>query len=184
MFRKAAIVCFIALLGSVAACGSRGTATGTAAAQRPAVGRPAAVAAARVPVSACLTQSTKALATSRFAVNAGLAAGAFTRYIYAPYAAGTFTTGAASAKAAAAGAFVLGRLNAASQVARGNPALYKMMVAPTGTFASAVEGLVTGAKAGDISGSDVTSAWNALQDFRSAAANAGASFKDVNATVG
>jgi hypothetical protein len=180
MFRKAAIAVSILLLAFTTACGSGKSATDTAAG-----GNAAATASA----GACPAHNTKAFAKTRFVADAGLAAGAFKRYIYTPYQDGKFRKGthgrvAAIAKAVAAGAFVLNRLSAARQLAHANPTLCKFTIAPLGKFTAAVQGIVTKGKSGNIDASDVTSTSGVLGMLRSAATSAGAGFKDQNATVG
>ncbi|MEV6741268.1 hypothetical protein AB0N14_31905 [Streptomyces sp. NPDC051104] len=69
-------------------------------------------------------------ARARFAVNAGLAAGAVHEWIVKPWKAGTFKKGAkgrrtALAKAGLAGTFAYNRLGAAARNAQGDPALAK-----------------------------------------------------------
>src|SRR5512142_2443158 len=112
---------------SLVACGS-GTNSSSAG-----PGTPASVAASNPGATednaACpSTGNARPLAKTRFALHAGLAVGAFHRYIYKPLRAGGFQAGADKrartfAKAALAGAFVVHELKVAKGFAEANPAL-------------------------------------------------------------
>lgn len=175
------IVVSFLLLALVAACSSNKSASNTSAAGG---GTPNATA------SACPAHNTRHFAKTRFVADAALAGGAFKRYIYTPYEQGKFKKGAdgrvkAIGKAVLAGAFVVNRLNAAKKNAEASPLLCKTMVAPIARFESAIKGLVAKGKSGDVAASAVTSSSGVLQQLHSAAAGAGAGFKDnTAATVG
>jgi hypothetical protein len=82
------------------------------------------------------------LAKTRFVLNAGLAAGATYQWLYKPFKAGTFKSGAkgrtaALAKGALAAAFTYNRAKAALNDANGDPTLSKA----TGALSSAVDSL-------------------------------------------
>jgi hypothetical protein len=181
MFRKAAIAVSVLLLMFATACGSSKSATNTAAGGPGGSASPSA--------SACPTENTRHFAKTRFTIDAGLAAGAFKRYIYTPYQAGKFKSGAdgrkaAIAKAAVAAVFVLDQLRRAKNNAEANPTLCKVMVAPMRKLMASVQGLITKAKGGDLNAPDVTSSSGVLDGFRSAAQQAGAGFKDANPSLG
>ncbi len=178
MVRKLSVILVIALLAFTAACSSKSSSTVNSA---PA-SNTAAAAAGSTP-GACPTENTKSFAKTRFVADVALAGGAFKRYIYTPAKTGKFKKGAhgrvlALAKAAAAGAFTVNRLNAAKDAAEANPTLCKLLVAPMAKFSAAVSGLVGKAKGGNIDPSDVNSGDGFLSDLHGAASQGGAPFTD------
>jgi hypothetical protein len=181
MFRKLSVILVIALLAFTVACGSSGSSTNAAS------GGASAVAAASP--GACPTSNTKSFAKTRFVADIALAGGAFKRYIYTPAKAGKFKKGAkgkilALVKGAAAGAFVINRLDAAKTAAQSNPTLCKLLAAPIAKFSAAVSGLVGKAKSGSINPADVDSGNSFLSDMHGAASQGGAAFTDnTNASV-
>jgi len=181
MFRKLSVILVIALLAFTAACSSTSSTVGNAAAS--AAG--SNVAAASATPSACPTSNTKSFAKTRFVADIALAGGAFKRYIYTPAKDGKFQKGAngkvtALIKAAAAGLFVVNRLDAAKSAAEANPTLCKVLAAPLAKFRAEVTGLVDKAKggAGSINPGDVSSGGSSLSDLHDAAAKGGAAFTD------
>ena len=134
--------------------------------------------------------NTVKFAKTKFVADAALAGGAFKRYIYTPAKDGKLKKGAhgrvlALVKAAAAGAFVVNRLEAAMTAAQGNPTLCKIFVAPAKKLQAALVGLVSKAKSGSIDPSDVSGASSALTDLHSAATQGGSGFTDnTNASIG
>ena len=181
MFRKLSIILVIALLAFSAACSSTSSTVNNAAAN--ATG--SNVAAASATPTACPTSNTKSFAKTRFVADIALAGGAFKRWIYTPAKDGKFKHGAqgkvtALIKAAAAGLFVVNRLNAAKNAAEANPTLCKVLAAPLQRFSSEVSSLVSKAKggAGSINPGDVTSGGTSLSDLHSAASQGGAAFTD------
>lgn len=185
MFRKLSIVLVIGLLAFTAACSSK-TSVSNASGSGSGVG----VVASATP-GACPTKNTKAFAKTRFVADIALAGGAFKRYIYTPAKDGKFKKGTkgktvALVKAAAAGLFVVNRLNAAKNAAQANPTLCKVLAAPLARFSSAVSGLTGKAKnpLGSINPGDVTSGGDLLSNLHNAASQGGAAFTDnQNANV-
>jgi hypothetical protein len=180
MFRKLAIILAIALLAFTAACSSKTSSTNAAAA----AGTGAGVVATSTP-NACPTTETKKFAKTLFVADAALAGGAFKRWIYDPAKAGKFKKGAqgktvALIKAAAAGAFVINRLNAAKTNVQSDPTLCKLLIEPISKFSSAVSSLVGQAKGGTgtIEPSDVDSGNTLLSDLHNAASKGGNAFTD------
>jgi hypothetical protein len=138
---------------------------------------------------ACPTAETKKFAKTEFVADAALAGGAFKRYIYSPAKAGKFRHGAkgkvvALIKAAAAGAFVINRLNAAKVNVENDPTLCKVLIAPLQSLSAAVSGLIGKAKngLGTISPSDVDGGNTALADLHNAASSGGSAFTDNTST--
>jgi hypothetical protein len=179
MFRKLSVILVIALLAFTAACSSKSSSTNGASG-----GAGPSVVATASP-GACPTKNTESFAKTKFVADVALAGGAFKRYIYTPAKAGKFQKGAkgkvvALIKAAAAGAFVINRLDAAKNAAQANPTLCKVLAAPVAKFSAAVSGLVGKAKGGvgTINPADVDSGNSFLSDVHSAASQGGAAFTD------
>jgi hypothetical protein len=175
MFRKLSFILVIALLAFTAACSSKSSSTDAA-------GAGASVVATATP-GACPTKNTESFAKTKFVADVALAGGAFKRYLYTPAKAGKFQKGAhgkilALVKAAAAGAFVINRLDAAKNAAEANPTLCKLLAAPVAKFSAAVSGLIGKAKGGSISPSDVNSGNGFLSDLHNASSQGGAAFAD------
>lgn len=180
MLRKLSIILVIGLLAFTAACSSKSSSINSA----PNAASAAGVAAGGTP-SGCPTANTKAFAKTRFVADIALATGAFKRWIYTPAKDGKFAKGAhgkvtALIKAAAAGAFVINRLDAAKSAAEASPALCKVLVTPMANFRAAVAGLISKARggAGTINPGDVTSGGTYVSDLHSAASQGGAAFTD------
>jgi hypothetical protein len=181
VLRKWSIVVVIALLAFTAACSSKSSTSATVSA-----GGTTVAAAGTCPTGG----NTVKFAKTKFVVDAALAGGAFKRYIYTPAKDGKLKKGAkgrvlALIKAAAAGAFVVNRLEAAMTAAQGNPTLCRIFVAPARKLQTAMLGLLGKAKSGSIGPADVNGAASTLTDLHSAAASGGAGFTDnTNASVG
>jgi hypothetical protein len=179
MFRKLSVILVTVLLAFTAACSSKSSSTNAASA-----GAGPSVVATASP-GACPTKNTESFAKTKFVADVALAGGAFKRYIYTPAKAGKFQKGAkgkvlALVKAAAAGAFVINRLDAAKNAAQANPTLCKVLAAPVAKFSAAVSGLVGKAKGGvgTINPADVDSGNSFLSDVHGAASQGGAAFTD------
>jgi len=189
MFRKVLVV--PVLLVTLAGCGSSSNDTATTgAAASGAVATPATSPAMSPAQSSatCPTKSTKRLAKTRFVADAGLAFGAFHRWIWKPYKAGTFKSGAdgrtkSIVKAAAAGAFALNRLNAGRKLINADPTLCKALKQPVEALWNQVSGLTDKLKSGGFDGSSVESAQKAVEDLKSKASDAGANISDKNVPV-
>lgn len=134
---------------------------------------------------ACPTAQTRKFAKTRFITNAGLAAGAFKRYIYSPYRNGSFKSGAkgqkrAIVKAAAAGLFTLDQIRRARANVQADPTLCKMLSAPMQKLSAVMKGMVDKLRKGEIDPSAIGAASGALEQTRGTAGSAGAGFKDKN----
>jgi hypothetical protein len=183
MFRKLSISLVTALLAFTAACSSSSgtnTASGSAA--------NANVVAASAP-NACPTSETKKFAKTLFVTDTALAGGAFKRYIYTPAKEGKFKNGAkgkavALVKAATAGVFVIGRLNAARANVESDPTLCKLISASITKFSAAVTGLIGKTKGGtgSIGPSDVDGGDSLLGNLHTAATKGGTGFNDNTST--
>jgi hypothetical protein len=189
MLRKTFVIIPVVLL-ALAGCSNKSKDAAVTGAQgQPSVGAPAAPpaappAATATPMS-CPTAATRKFAKTRFVANAGLAAGAFKRYIYTPYQSGAFKSGAhgqkrAIVKAAAAGVFTLDQLRRAKTNVEADPALCKVLAAPLSNLMSTMKNAVGKLKRGDADPSTIGAASGALEQTRGAAGGAGAGFKDKN----
>jgi hypothetical protein len=116
--------------------------------------------------------------TARFALHAGLAFGAFHRYIYTPLKSGALKNPlshkAATLKAIIAGAFTVHEVKAASQAAKSNPKLAKL-AAPLTALSGAITAAVASAKSGKVNTSQLESSNSAIDSIKREAASAGTS---------
>ncbi|MDX6742025.1 hypothetical protein [Actinocorallia sp. A-T 12471] len=151
------------------------TASGAAASQVP------TVTASPTGAAACPTAATKKFAKTRFVADAGLAFGAFNQWILKPYNAGGFNADAPKrkrtiAKAVAAGAFSLNRLNAARKMINADPTLCKTLKAPVEALWATASAAIEKVKTGDTSG--ISDASSALENMRQQAKDDGINIKD------
>jgi hypothetical protein len=159
-------LCLVAVLSvfalAVAGCGTSSSSSTSAAA-------PAAA-------STASTTATTHLAKTKFVLHAGLAFGAFHRWIYKPAKAGElshplehkFTT----VKAALAAAFVYHELRLALADAQSSPTLSKL-VAPITDLQNKLHGLAGSVKSGGASASDVAGIDSTVSSIKNQAAAAG-----------
>ncbi|KAA9379883.1 hypothetical protein F5972_09630 [Microbispora cellulosiformans] len=123
-------------------------------------------------------------AKTRFALHAGLALGAFHRYIYKPLRSGGFKQGAEKrkrtfAKAAVAGVFALHELKVAKGFAVANPTLCKAVEGVDGK----VRALTGKLRSGTASEADLDAGEYSMNGLQSDAAKTGYRFKERNVTV-
>ena len=114
------------------------------------------------PASGCPTSNTTSFAKTKFVLHAGLAFGAFHRYLYKPYQAGTFKSGAHGRitgfiKAGLAALYIKREVRLASADVAANPLLCKAIGAPLSTIGTGVQAAVSKLKGGD------ASAWSAIE---------------------
>ncbi|GGQ17085.1 hypothetical protein [Streptosporangium pseudovulgare] len=124
------------------------------------------------------------LAKTRFALHAGLALGAFYRYIYRPLRSGGFKAGAEKrkrtfAKAAVAGLFTLHELKVARGFALANPGLCRSVKAVSDRF----DALTAKLRNGTATEADVAAGRQAFGQLQQGAAQNGYGFKEKNVTV-
>ncbi|MGV9536926.1 hypothetical protein ACWEU6_24890 [Streptosporangium sandarakinum] len=124
------------------------------------------------------------LAKTRFALHAGLALGAFHRYIYRPLRSGGFKAGAEKrkrtfAKAAVAGLFTIHELKVARGFALANPSLCRSVKAVSDRF----DALTAKLRNGTATEADVTSGRQVFSQLQQGAAQNGYDFKEKNVTV-
>lgn len=119
---------------------------------------------------------------TKFVLHGGLAFGAFHHFVYKPFKAGTFASGAhgrvsALVKAALAGAFVVHELKLAKQDAESSPTLCHL-VAPLDEAAAALSGLTGKLHSGNVSDTDVDGAASKIDSAQQGAGQAGVQVPD------
>ncbi len=107
----------------------------------------------------CPTTNTTSFATTEFVLRSGLAFGAFHRYLYRPYRAGTFSKGAdgrvtAFVKGGAATLFIEREVRLASEDVAANPTLCKAIAEPLAKAGDTVAAAFAEVKGGNASGID------------------------------
>ncbi|HST54990.1 MAG TPA: hypothetical protein VLJ42_03720 [Solirubrobacteraceae bacterium] len=116
-------------------------------------------------------------AKTRFLLHAGLAFGAFHRYVYKPFKAGSFAHPLqhklALVKAGAAALFVVHEVRKARDAAQGSPALLKLF-SPLDALAGTLTGVAAGLKSGHLDAPSIESAKSAVDSIKGDAASAGA----------
>ncbi|MER6814883.1 hypothetical protein ABT299_36900 [Spirillospora sp. NPDC000708] len=190
MFRRV-LVLPVLLLALVAAsgCGGGGGKAHEDGAHA-AAGRGAAAGSPAASPSSCPTEATKHFAKTRFAADAGLAIGAFHRYIWKPYQAGSFKQGAdgrtkAFAKAGAAGLFAANRLNAARKLIGADPKLCNALKVPAEKVAAMFSALAGRFKSGQLDQSQIGSVNSAVDGLKSdAQSRAGANIQEKAPNLG
>ncbi|MCW2720432.1 MAG: hypothetical protein JWR81_4254 [Pseudonocardia sp.] len=155
----------VAVVGLTAGCGPKAAASAVAS------GTPSASASAG---AGCQQVGTVNFDKTKFVLHAGLAFGAFHHFIYAPFKAGSFTSGAkgrtsALVKAGLAGLFTAHEMSVAKTDAESSPTLCKL-VAPFDQASSAIGGLVSKIKNGSASSSDLDKLNGQVNTLQSSAA--------------
>jgi hypothetical protein len=122
------------------------------------------------------------LPTVKFALHAGLAFGAFHRWIYKPLKNGTFSGGifkhkVALVKAGLAGAFAYHELKLAIKAAQASPKLSKL-VAPVTALTDKLKSVASSAKSGKIDTSSITSANGDITSLSGLAKQSGISLSE------
>ena len=128
------------------------------------------------------------LPTAKFALHAGLAFGAFHRYIYKPLRDGTFSGGilkhkVALVKAGLAGVFAYHELKLALVDAQASPTLRKL-VAPVTALADKLKSIGGSAKSGNFDPSTITSANGDVASLSGLAKQAGVSVSPQEPSAG
>jgi hypothetical protein len=139
-----------------------------------------ATAGASVAPTSCPSEAT-GFAKTKFVAHAALGFGAFHRYIYKPYRAGTFKSGAhgrllAFIKAALAALFIKREVRLAGVAAQKSPALCNHILVPLRTVSETVQAAVSKLKTGDTSG--VGAVESAISQVKSQASSHGASITE------
>lgn len=105
----------------------------------------------------CPTSNTKTFAKTRFVLHTAEGFGAFHRYLYKPFKAGSFTKGHAGRikaflKAGAAALFIKRQVRLATEDVKANPTLCTLIAAPLAKVGDTISGAVSKLKTGDASG--------------------------------
>lgn len=150
--------------------------------------QPLAGASASTDASSCPTSNTTPFAKSKFLLHTGLAFGAFHRYLYKPFRAGTFTSGGAGhrvlvfAKAGAAALFIKREVRLSIEDVKASPILCKTLAAPLSSLSDTVGSAVSKLKSGDTS--PLTDVNSQIATIEGQAGKAGTSItEDPNATI-
>lgn len=144
------------------------------------------VASASAAPTACPSEAS-GFAKTKFIAHAALGFGAFHRYIYKPYQAGAFRSGAhgrlaAFVKAGLAALFIKREVRLAFAAAQNSPALCKLIVSPLRTVSETVQAAVSRLKQGDASG--VGAVQSAISQVKSQASSQGANIvENANAPL-
>lgn len=137
--------------------------------------------------SGCPSSNSTGFAKTKFVLHAGLAFGAFHRYLYKPLQAGTFKSGAhgritAFVKAGLAALYIKREVRLAYGDVKANPTLCKAIAAPLQSVGDSVQAAVTKLKGGDASG--ITSLQSSVSSVESKSASHGTTVQeDANAPV-
>jgi hypothetical protein len=169
MLRGALLVCVLGVLGvAVAGCGNSSSSSS-----------PAGAGAAASTTSA--TTSSIGLAKTKFVLHAGLAFGAFHRWIYKPLKAGQLqhplSHKLTTIKAALAVGFIVHELKLALADAQADPTLSKL-VAPITAIQSKFSGAVSGIKSGNVDTAGLDSVESAIGSLKGQASSAGQSITE------
>ena len=136
-----------------------------------------AAASRTVAVAACTQVGTKHFAKTRFLLHAGLGIGAFRHFVYTPFKAGKFKSGAkgrvkAMIIAGAAALFTYHELKTAKKFAEANKTLCKL-VAPIDKLTAALPGLGSGLKSGKLNDAGINGAAQNVASFKGSATRLG-----------
>ena len=136
--------------------------------------------------SGCPTSNTTAFAKTKFVLHTGLAFGAFHRYLYKPYQAGSFTSGTTThkvlqaTKAGVSALYIKREVRLAIIDVQANPALCSTLITPLRSVSDTLDGAVSKLKNGDTSG--ITSTESLITAVEGGAAKNGAPItEDPNA---
>lgn len=131
--------------------------------------------------SASVSTASISHAKTKFVLHAGLAFGAFHRWIYKPLKAGDFSHPLShkltTLKAAAAGLFVYHELKLALADAQADPTL-SHLVAPITALQNKISGLASSLRSGHVDTSTIQSANGAIGSIHGQAASAGQAITD------
>jgi hypothetical protein len=168
--RKASrFIGIIVLLVALAGCGGGQTAQSSASS--------ASSARASTVIAACSQVGTKHIAKTRFLLHAGLAIGAFRHFVYVPFKAGKFKSGApgrikSMAVAGVAALFAYHELKVAKGFAETDKTLCKL-VAPIDELTAKLSSLGSGLKSGKLDEAGINSAAQNVASVKGSATKLG-----------
>jgi hypothetical protein len=168
--RLVALLCLTGALGiAIAGCGSSSSST-----------TPNGGSAAAGTTTSASTSSTQ-FAKTKFVLHAGLAFGAFHRWIYKPLKAGTLqhplTHKLTAIKAVLAGAFVVHEVRLALAAAKADPTLSKL-VAPITGLEQKLSAAVSGIKSGNVDAASLEGVQSLIGSVKDKASSAGQSITE------
>lgn len=172
--RRTKLAVLVALLALLAACG--GTTTNSTASGG---GTPSAGATPTGgPSGACVSAGTSHLAKTRFLLHVGIAFGAFHRYIYNPYRAGSFKAGAAGrtaalAKAGASALVVAYEIKQAEKAAAQDPTLCHLLT-PLTALSGAAAAIGPALTGGTFNPTQLLDLKNKIDEFKNNSSSSGA----------
>jgi hypothetical protein len=179
----------MALLAGGCKSGGSSSAASSAGPQASAVATQATGTAPATSPNGCPTGNTTSFAKTKFVLHTGLAFGAFHRYLYKPFRAGTFTGGSkvhrvvVFGKAGAAALFIKREVRLAVEDVKANPTLCNTLVAPLSSLGDGISGVVTKLKGGDTTA--IADAEKGVTAIESAASSGGATIvEDAKASIG
>ena len=189
--RKMIVPLMISLALLAGGCKNSGTSSTAAPVgpQASAVATQATGAAPATSANGCPTSNTTSFAKTKFVLHTGLAFGAFHRYLYKPFRAGTFTSGSklhrvlVFGKAGTAALFIKREVRLAIADVKANPTLCNSLVAPLSRLSDGMGGVVTKLKGGDTTA--IADAENGVTAIESAASSGGATIvENAKASIG
>ena len=137
--------------------------------------------------SGCPSSNTTSFAKTKFVLHAGLAFGAFHRYLYKPFRAGLFQSGATGRiktfiKAGFAALFIKREVRLAYDDTTANPTLCKLIASPLQDIGNKISDAVSALKGGD--SSQLTAVEQSVQSVERNAATTGNTIQeDANAPL-
>jgi predicted small secreted protein len=167
----------VAFLASGCKSNTTAQSTGSGPGSTAAVTAPgSATASAGAAPAGCPSSNTTSFAKTRFVLHAGLAFGAFHRYLYKPLKAGSFQAGATGRiktfiKAGLAALFIKREVRLAYDDTTANPTLCKAIASPLQDIGNKISDAVSALKGGD--SSQLTSLEQSVQGVESNAASTG-----------
>jgi hypothetical protein len=185
MKRWLVLVVSLALLACLAA-GCKSSSTAAAGGGASATATATATAGASAAPTACPSEAS-GFAKTKFLAHAALGFGAFHRYIYKPYRAGAFRSGAhgrltAFIKAGLAALFIKREVRLAAAAAQNSPALCKLILSPLRTVSETVQAAVSQLRQGDAAG--IGAVESAISQVKSQASSQGANIvENANAPL-
>lgn len=161
MRRTPLLAVLVSLAVLLTGCGAKSSTTGTGTTSSGTVATAPATAPGSTAGSAtgstqCPTSNTTSFAKTKFVLHTGLAFGAFHRYVYKPFKAGSFKSGTSGRiktilKAGAAALFIKREVRLASEDVKANPTLCKTLAAPLAKVGDGISGAISKLKGGDTS---------------------------------
>lgn len=177
----------IALMVLVTGCGAKtalppGQGPGSSSAESSLPPDPTGSGADAAPIdTSCPTSNTTPFAKTKFVAHLALGFGAFHRYLYKPFRAGTFSKGAkgriaAFVKAGLAALFIKREIRLATVDVKANPTLCHAIAAPLGQLGDTLHAAVDKLKGGDASG--ITNASTLVSSIEDTAQRNGAPIQE------